>query len=264
MAKIRERVSTSFYLRYVFAYQLRNIEDGTVMVYYSNPKGSQWYNKLEDAGKWLINREEERLDNERVERPSTKWAFEAFFNVDVKVVLDRQPLVGTGPLPDWLRNLAHSRAMVALDTYNDNLCLWRSIAVHQGTRTDRCTKKARNLAQSFYKLKAIPQNFRKTSLDKLDKVEAHLNEGSPVASWLGIRVYEPERLVGGEVVWHLRTNPNPKLKNILTTGVYEGHAFLIKDITKLEKLMHAPIAARDSQKPGICTATMKPAAREKR
>ena len=30
MAKIRERVSTSFYLRHVFAYQLRNIEDGTV------------------------------------------------------------------------------------------------------------------------------------------------------------------------------------------------------------------------------------------
>jgi len=116
MAKIREKVSTSFYLRHVFAYQLRNIEDGTVIVYYSNPKGSQWFNKLEDAEKWLITQEEERLDNERVERSSTKWAFESSFNVDVKVVLDRQLLVGTGPLPDWLRNLAHSRAMVALDT----------------------------------------------------------------------------------------------------------------------------------------------------
>ena len=41
MSRIRERVSTSFYLRHVFAYQLRNIEDGTVIVYYSNPKGSQ-------------------------------------------------------------------------------------------------------------------------------------------------------------------------------------------------------------------------------
>ena len=117
-------------LRHVFGYQLRNIEDGTVIVYYSNPKGSQWYNKLEDAEKWLNTREEERLDNERVERPNTKWAFEGFFNVDVKVVLDRQPLVETGPLPDWLRNLAHSRAMVALDTYRDNLCLWWCLAVH--------------------------------------------------------------------------------------------------------------------------------------
>ena len=126
--------------------------------------------------------------------------FEAFFNVDLKVVLDRQPLVGTGPLPDWLRNLAHSRPMVSLDVYNDNLCLWRCIAVHRGARTDRCTKEARNLAQSFYKLKTIPENFAKTSLDELEKVEAHLNEGSPVSSWLGIRVYEPERLEDGEVV----------------------------------------------------------------
>jgi len=69
----------------------------------------------------------------------------------------------------------------------------------------------------------------------LEKVEAHLNEGSSVSSWLGIRVYEPERLENGEVVWHLRINPNPKLKKILTIGVYEGHAFLIKDIAKLVK-----------------------------
>jgi len=89
MARIRERVSTSFYLRHVFAHQLRNIEDGTVIVYYSNPKGSQWFNKLEDAEKWFITQEELRLDNERVGRPTTKWVFESFFNVDVKVVLGR-------------------------------------------------------------------------------------------------------------------------------------------------------------------------------
>jgi len=219
MARIRERVSTSFYLRHVFAYQLRNIEDGTIIVYYSNLKGSQWFDKLEDAQKWLNRQEELRLDLEKTDRPNTKWVFENFFNVDVKVVLDRKPLVGTGLLPDWLRNLAHSRAMVSLDVYNDNLCLFRCLAVHRGARTDRCTKEARRLAQSFCKLDAIPPNFRKTSLDELDKVEAHLNEGSPVSSWLGIRVYEPQRLVDGEVVWHLRRNPNPKLKNILTIGV---------------------------------------------
>jgi len=121
---------------------LRNIEDGTIIVYYSNPKGSQWFNKLEDAEKWLNRQEELRLDNEKVDRPNTKWVFKAFFNVDLKVVIDRQPLVGTGPLPDWLRNLAHSWAMVSLDVYNNNLCLWRCITVHCGARTDCCTKEA--------------------------------------------------------------------------------------------------------------------------
>jgi len=165
MARIRERVSTSFYLSHVFAYQLCNTEDGTIIVYYSNPKGSQWFDKLEDAEKWLNRQEEQCLDNEKTGRLNTKWVFEAFFNVDLKVVLDRQPLVGTGPLPDWQRNLAHSRAMVSLDVYSDNLCLWRCIAVHRETRTDRCTKEARSLSKSFYKLKTIPENFAKTSLD---------------------------------------------------------------------------------------------------
>ena len=37
------------------------------------------------------------------------------------------------------------------------------------------------------------------------------------------------------MVWHLRTNPNLRIKKLVTIGVYEGHAFLIKDIVKLAK-----------------------------
>ena len=65
----------------------------------------------------MSKRENVRLDSDNIKRPNTKWVFEAYFNVDVKVILDRQPLLGTGPLPDWLRNLSHSRNMIALDTY---------------------------------------------------------------------------------------------------------------------------------------------------
>ena len=72
---------------------------------------------------WVKEKEEEQLNRGRIKRPDTKWVFEDFFSLDFKLVLDRQPLVGTGPLPDWLRNLAHSQAMIALDTFEDNLCL---------------------------------------------------------------------------------------------------------------------------------------------
>ena len=37
------------------------------------------------------------------------------------------------------------------------------------------------------------------------------------------------------MLWHLRRNPPAKLTNILTIGIYEGHAFTIKDISKLAK-----------------------------
>ena len=236
MEKIRESVRSSFYIRHVYSYKLQNIEDGTILVYYTNSfPGSPWINKLEEAEKWLREKETKRLDVDSIERPNTKWIFEGHFNVDVKVVLDRQPLMGTGPLPDWLRNLARgNHAMVTLDTYRDNLCLWRCIAVHKGARPDRSTKAAQGLAKSFFKLRNTPTDCSKTSLDELEKVEIHLNKGTAFSGWLGIRVYVPER-VGSEVVWHLTRNPASQFKNVMAIGIFGEHAFLIKDITKLAK-----------------------------
>ena len=122
MEKIRENVQTSFYARHVYSYKLRHIEHGTAIIYYTN-HGSPWMNTLEEVERWLSDKETNRLDSDSIKRPTTKWEFVSHFNVDVKVVLDRQPLMDTGPLPDWLRNLAHGgHAMVALDTYQDNLC----------------------------------------------------------------------------------------------------------------------------------------------
>ena len=181
---------TSFYARHVYSYKLRNIEDSTEIIYYTN-LGSPWMKKLEEAEKWLREKETKRLDSDSIERPNTKWVFASHFNVDVKVVLDRQPLMGTGPLPDWLRKLAHAargQAMVTLDTYQDNLCLWRCIAVHRGARPDRSTKVAQGLAKSFFKLRNMPTNCPKTSLHELEKVEMHLNKGTAFSDWLGIMV----------------------------------------------------------------------------
>ena len=196
MEQIRENVKSSFYMRHVHSYILENIEDGTLIVYYQN-KGSPWMKTYEEAKNWLSEMEAARLDPDSTERPNTKWIFAGHFNVDVKVVLDRQPLMGTGPLPDWLRKLANTgrkQAMVALDTYRDNLCLWRCIAVHRGARPDRSTEAARGLAKSFYKLESMPTDWGKTSLDELEKVETHLNKGTAFSDWLGIRVYMPECL----------------------------------------------------------------------
>ena len=75
----------------------------------------------------------------------------------------------------------------------------------------------------------------KTSLDELDKVERHVNKGKAFSNWFGIRVFEPEQAIDGEVIWYYRRSPPEKLTNIMTIGVRRGHAFLIKDITKLAK-----------------------------
>ena len=61
---------------------------------------------------WLEALEESRLQG-NVQRPNTKWAFERAVSVDLKAILDRQPLrIGCGRLPDWLRN---KHGVVSLD-----------------------------------------------------------------------------------------------------------------------------------------------------
>ena len=231
MAKLRRNINRAFFIRYNYAYVLVNNETGLRMVFYKQQKGLPWINNFAEAERLVNEEENKRLNLDNIERPNSKWTFIKFSNIEVKAVLDNQPLLGMGPLPDWLRNLAHGREMVSLDTFGDNMCVWRCIAVYQGALPHRCTQLARQLARGFFKLDIVPR----TCLDELDKVEGYLNKGKQLREWIGIRVYEPEQQENGDIYWHLRKNPSDKLKNIMTIGIYEGHAFLIKDITKLAK-----------------------------
>lgn len=115
-AKFRERINTTLYIRYVYSYIIENIEDGRSMVFHKRKRDSPWLNTFAEVETWLNEQENDRLNHENIERPNTKLVFVRFSTVYVRVELDRQPLLGTGPLPDWLRNHAHERAMVALDT----------------------------------------------------------------------------------------------------------------------------------------------------
>ena len=91
--------------------------------------------------------------------------FIKFANIEVKVVIDRQPLLGTGLLPDWLHNFAQGCQMVGLDTYNDNLCLWCCTAVHQGALPHRSTQATRELAKGYFKLREAPNDVPETLLE---------------------------------------------------------------------------------------------------
>ena len=185
MQRIHIDINTAFYIRHVFSYQLKNTENGDIIIQYTNTV-SVWFNNFQEAQYWLNKQEAKRveLDGFTIQKPSTKWEFKGFCKLDVKVVIDHQPLVSTGPLPDWLRNLTHRRAMLVLDTLNNDLCLWRCIVVHQGVRPDRPTAAARQLVQSFFNTPTL--NARKTSLDEIGKVEHDLNKGKTFENWIAI------------------------------------------------------------------------------
>ena len=74
MNKIKRAVHRRHKLNYRYAYELRNIETGELMVYYTNIN-SPWMVRLSKTKKWLEDQEELRLQGAQIDRPNTKWVF---------------------------------------------------------------------------------------------------------------------------------------------------------------------------------------------
>ena len=144
------------------------------MVWYKNIN-SPWFPRLSETQAWLQEQENLRLQGENIDRPSTKWVFQRHVFVDLKVILDRQPLqIGHGHLPDWLQN---KREVMSLDIYNDNKCLFRCIAVHQGADRLFNTRRTKELEQSF---SAAYPKLPFITLQHLPLLEKHSNKQLPL------------------------------------------------------------------------------------
>ena len=145
--RIEHFVQTRHKVNLRYGYRLRNTETNVYMIYYTN-RNSHWFVRLSQTQAWLQEQEELRLQGERIDRPNTKWVFESTLFVDLKVILDRQPLeIGLGRLPDWIRN---KREVISLDTFNDGLCLFRCVAVFLGADKQYNMRRTRELARSFF------------------------------------------------------------------------------------------------------------------
>ena len=216
---IEERVRSRFKLEITSWIQLQNTEDGRMMDWYNRELGeSPWFETLVAAREWVSRQEEARLANP--DRPNTKWSYELTKSVYVKVILDRHPLfLGLGRLPDWLRN---KRGVLSLDTYDDNLCLFRCIAVHQGATPKRNMRKTRELEKSFFAQR--PDLLNRLTDKHLSLLEKHFKQG--------IAAYEVQPN-GDFVLTHIPANYDQVGIPLLNMGLYYGHAFLITDLKQV-------------------------------
>ena len=124
--------------------------------------------------------------------------------------------IGLGQLPHWIRK---KREVISLDTFNDDLCIFRCIAVHQGANKQYNTRRTRELARSFFGGNIKPRG-NVINLRHFHLLEKHFKEG--IAAYTGdfILSYTPSRY---DKVGH----------PTMTVGIYEAHAFLITDINKV-------------------------------
>lgn len=106
--------------------------------------------KLSEVRQWLEGQEKIRHKGENIDHPDRKWSFKGnYLTVEMKVIEDPQAAlhVGAGHLPDWLQN---KKSLLELDMYDNNLCIFRSIAVHQGSHQVYNIRQLNHLASSIF------------------------------------------------------------------------------------------------------------------
>ena len=212
-------VKSRFMLKLSSVVHLRhNAEDERTMTFYQDIGKSRWFETLAVSQEWIRQQEELRLETRL--RLNTQWSYEKTELVYCKVILDRHPLfLGVGLLPDWLRN---KRGVLSLDTYRDNRCLFRCIAVHRGAHVRDNMRATRALQESFF---AQRPGLRNRLTDKhLHLLETHFTQG--IAAY----TVQPN---GDFVLTHPPAPYDRVGRPVLTMGLYDNHAFLILDLKQV-------------------------------
>ena len=221
-AQIVEHVHSRFKLKLSAQVELQHLEDpNRKMDYYHRDNGtSPWFETLTAAEDWVRRQEELQLENRHT--PDTKWTYMRTKRVYVKVILDRHPLfLGLGHLPDWLRN---KHGVLSLDTYRDNRCLFRCIAVHWGAKVRDNMRKTRELENSFFA--RLPGLCNHLTDKHLHLLERHFKQG--IAAY----TVQPN---GDFILTHFPANYNKVGRPVLTIGLYAGHAFLIRNLAQVAR-----------------------------
>ena len=147
-----------------------------------------------------------------------------FRRIHIRLISSNEPLMGCGPLPDWLRE---KRCIYSTDNVNDNLCVWRCLVIFERIRRNRrrpeedTTREALNLAREFYNQpKLRVRDVRATKLVDFENIVSEFK--------VNIRLYEPKN----QSTWKLVFGQN-QFKSSLSNvdiGLYEGHCFYIKGL----------------------------------
>ena len=113
-----------------------------------------------------------------------------FKHIQIRLAASSESLMGCGTLPYWLRN---KRCIYAMDTFDDNLCVWRCLAVYKrhacvekNRVQERNCKPALNITREYYgdnKLKK--RDVRPTKLVDFEGIAKHHN--------VNIMLYEPKK-----------------------------------------------------------------------
>ena len=159
------------------------------------------------------------------QRPNSDWVCERVTNATFfvnKIVKHPIGCVGV-TLPDYLK---HNKAVVGLAkdehgaTYNDNLCLFRCLTLHQGCDV-RCIEATVVTLYAKY-TDTLVHDFAGVTIDDLHKVESKFKTN--------VVVYQLEEIDNGKTMAELVRRSPAQYQETMYLNLYEAHFSYIKDI----------------------------------
>ena len=240
MGKITPHVDMRVVVVYSFSCDIYQGES-VLTVYHKSKSTKGSLSSLEAIEAFIKQCEMQRLDIEDAEFWSkaylppertieTPGAFEGkliFANIRIKIISTREPLLGCGPFPDWLRKKRCIYGLDGVEEKTENLCVWRCLAVHyrekRKQREKRTTREALNLAREYYENPTLKRkDVHATRLVDMEGISRKFN--------INIRIFEPktnsEKAPWGLVYGYDQCRK--ERKDDINLGMLAGHCFYIK------------------------------------
>ena len=225
----------------IYSFSCRIYQGSQVVEYHKTLQANGTFTSLRAIEEYIRRSELRRLDLDDVEvwskaylpasqltnRPGVYEGRVEFCHIHVKLISSNEPLLGCGPLPDWLRA---KRCIYAIDNAMDNLCVWRCLVISKRIREDRprpevcTTRDALALVREFYNQPTLPlSDVRPTKLIDFERIASHFQ--------VNIRLYEPINQSTWKLVFGQNQFRASRFNNDI--GLCKGHCFFIKDIDVL-------------------------------
>ena len=228
-----EEQTISFKINCSFAFILKNKTTNRLKYYHSS---NNCCGRLLEEPSLITNRgdfdrflariqESDILQWAIAQRPNSDWICEMVTNATFfvnKIVKHPIGCVGV-TLPDYLK---HNKAIVGLTkdghgvTYNDNLCLFRCLALHQGCDVRRLETTVVTLYAKY--TDTLVHDFAGVPLDELDKVETKFKTN--------VCVYQLVEIADGKTTAELVRRSLGHYADTMFVNLHESHFSYIRDM----------------------------------
>ena len=234
LRQLFEEQTTSFKINCSFAFILKNKTTNRLKYYHSS---NNCCGRLLEEPALITNRGEfdqflarihqpDILQWTIAQRPNSDWVCEHVTNATFFVnKIEDHPIGCVGVnLPDYVK---HNKVIVGLEkdhhcnaTYNDNLCLFRCLALHQGCDVRHLEATVVTL---YAKYTDTPvHNFAGVTIDDLSKIEATFG--------VNVVVYKLVKITDGKTTVELVRRSPCQYIETMYLNLYEAHFSYIKDI----------------------------------